>query len=250
MARITQTYRHSSAQPSPAERHRAVIANPHIADWYFTYRWEKFLQYYFIETLHAEYWWYRYEFQGRGSIHIHGVCRLASDPGLTKLASVAFNGWIAKRYMIQKGDTRYKLEPEHIPKDTFDLAAAIDKLKLTNAAEDAFIKVIDEGDKAEQQIVHFVENIGVTTFNPADMSQPQILADPHPSSRVFTEIKDLDDDYKQLMPIEHHTKCGPTCIRQKHHTMPCSVAPNAAASCSNAQYNQVECFFGFPQATT
>jgi len=52
-----------------------VITNPHLVDWYFTKHFESFLI--GFDTLQAEWHWYRYEFQARGSIvHCHGTAKL------------------------------------------------------------------------------------------------------------------------------------------------------------------------------
>ena len=64
-----------------------VINNPHITDWFFTQRLEHFIkQYGLYNSLDAEWHWYRFEYQARGSIHCHGVAKLKNDPGLCKLS--------------------------------------------------------------------------------------------------------------------------------------------------------------------
>jgi hypothetical protein len=83
---------------SSNEKRKNVIDNPHIVvDWYFTKRIEKFLKYWLYDTLGAEWHWYQYEFQARGSIHCHGMAKLKSDPGLCKLTEIALKGYLAEK---------------------------------------------------------------------------------------------------------------------------------------------------------
>ena len=82
---------------SMEERRKNVIDNPHLVDWFFTRRLESFLKHWLYETLDAEWHWYRYEFQARGSIHCHGTAKLKSDPGLCKLTDIALKGFLAEK---------------------------------------------------------------------------------------------------------------------------------------------------------
>ena len=59
----------------------AVIDNPHITDWFFH---AKAADFWLEESLDAEWHWYRFEYQARGSIHAHGCATLKNDPGLCK----------------------------------------------------------------------------------------------------------------------------------------------------------------------
>ena len=61
---------------SSEERRQNVINNPHIVDWFFTQRLEHFIKYWLYDTLDAKWHWYRFEYQGRGSIHCHGTAKL------------------------------------------------------------------------------------------------------------------------------------------------------------------------------
>ena len=71
-------------------RRKNVINNPHIFDWFFTQRLESFIKQWLYDTLDAKWHWFRYEYQGRGSIHCHGTVKLNNDPGLCQLTELAF----------------------------------------------------------------------------------------------------------------------------------------------------------------
>lgn len=77
-------------------RRQNVINNPHITDWFFTQRLEHFIKHWLYNSVDAEWHWYRFEYQARGSIHCHGVAKLKNDPGLCKLLEKALNGYLAE----------------------------------------------------------------------------------------------------------------------------------------------------------
>jgi hypothetical protein len=61
--------------------------NPHIVDEFFVRRVKAFVEAFFGESgLHATWHWYRYEWQQRGNIHVHGLARLNSAPDLSSHA--------------------------------------------------------------------------------------------------------------------------------------------------------------------
>ena len=42
--------------------------------------------------------WFRYKYQGRGSIHCHETAKLKNDPGLCQLTETALKGFLAQNY--------------------------------------------------------------------------------------------------------------------------------------------------------
>ena len=79
-------------------RQQNVINNPHIVDWFFTQRLESFIKHWLYDTLGAKWHWFRYEYQGRGSIHCHGTAKLKNDPGLCQLTQTALKGFLAQKF--------------------------------------------------------------------------------------------------------------------------------------------------------
>ena len=77
--------------------------------------------------LGAQWHWYRYEYQGRGSIHCYGIAKLKSDPGLGDLTDKALKGFLAEK----------------------------------SSAETS----IPDGKKASQQICQYVDTL-MSTYNP------------------------------------------------------------------------------------
>ena len=61
-------------------RSRAVIENPCMTDWFFYQRVMKFMSVFFVDVLKATDYWLRFEYQHRGSPHVHGSAWLQDAP--------------------------------------------------------------------------------------------------------------------------------------------------------------------------
>lgn len=73
---------------SRPNRTKAVIENPAIADWFFCHHAQKFIDMFYIGILGATDFWVRFEWQHRGSPHVHGLAWLPNAPDVeTLLAS-------------------------------------------------------------------------------------------------------------------------------------------------------------------
>ena len=76
---------------SSNERQPHVFETPHILDWRFSERTDRFVKYWLYDSLGASWHWYRYEYAvQRGSIHCHGVAKLKNDPELCELTERLF----------------------------------------------------------------------------------------------------------------------------------------------------------------
>ena len=61
-------------------RSRAVLENPLMADWFFSSMCHKVYGCVFVNVLKAKDYWLRFEYQHRGSPHVHGVAWLQDAP--------------------------------------------------------------------------------------------------------------------------------------------------------------------------
>ena len=154
-------------------RRQNVINNPHIVDWYFSQRLESFIKHWLYDTLDAKWHWFRFEYQGRGSIHCNGTAKLNNDPGLCQLTELALKGYLAEKY-----------KHEHDVVDT------------TKLDQD-----IEAGNKAAQTACQYVDWL-LSTLNPNppddDMwIRPQV----HPCQRSHKDIPEheKDSDYVDLL---------------------------------------------------
>ena len=91
---------------SSASRSRAVIENPAIADWFFHHRIHKFLEAFYIGVLGVTDYWMRFEWQHRGSPHVHGLAWLPDAPDMEQiLASSEEDADRAKEELIHHVDS-------------------------------------------------------------------------------------------------------------------------------------------------
>lgn len=70
---------------SSSSRSRAVIENPALSDWFFTHRIQKFIKIFYIDIMGASDFWFRFEWQHRGSPHVHGIAWFADAPDIQQV---------------------------------------------------------------------------------------------------------------------------------------------------------------------
>ena len=70
----------SSADLHWPELHKLIPDNPHIAAWFFNKRFEVFFEDVLKKRWDLEEWWYRFEWQHRGSVHVHGIGKIRGGP--------------------------------------------------------------------------------------------------------------------------------------------------------------------------
>ena len=70
---------------SSSIRSKAVADNPAIADWFFYHRISKFVDTFYTDVMGAVDYWYRFEWQHRGSPHVHGIAWFAGAPDVQQL---------------------------------------------------------------------------------------------------------------------------------------------------------------------
>ena len=178
-------------QQDPNVRHavrvQAVISNPHVTDWFFTSKLQKFVEHWLYNSLDAEWHWYRYEWQARGSIHAHGCAKLRNDPGLCELVKRAAEGWSAEQKKEKKPELAEELQP-----------------------------IIDAGLEAKAKAIQYCDWL-VTTINealPQEENQYQ-APNPHPCCIPFQNVVSSEEDYHDLVnSVERHTRCSPAyCLK-------------------------------------
>lgn len=65
---------------SRSSRTRAIIENPATTDWFFYHRVLKFNDAFYVGVLGVTDYWMRFEWQHRGSSHVHGLAWLPNAP--------------------------------------------------------------------------------------------------------------------------------------------------------------------------
>jgi len=173
------------------DKRQNVIDNPHIVDCFFTQRLESFVKNWLYDTLDAKWHWYRFEYQGRGSIHCHGTAKLNNDPGLCDLTKVALKGFLAQKFK--------------------------DENTIENSSE--LDQDIEAGNKAAQTSCSYVDWL-LSTVNPNPPDDDKwIRPHTHPCQRLYKDIPewDMDSDYVDLLnTVQRHTHCSTNyCLRKK-----------------------------------
>ena len=77
---------------SSSARSTAVIENPAISDWFFQHRVHKFISAFYTDVLGATDYWLRFEWQHRGSPHVHGLAWLPDAPNVENVLASAVEG--------------------------------------------------------------------------------------------------------------------------------------------------------------
>ena len=91
---------------SSSSRSKALQENPAIADLFFHHRIQKFVDAFYVGVLGATDFWLRYEWQHRGSPHVHGLAWLPDAPNVEHiLASSDASTEAAKEALIQHVDS-------------------------------------------------------------------------------------------------------------------------------------------------
>ena len=172
---------------SPTERQSNVLQNPHILDWLFTERTDRFVKYWLYDSLGASWHWYRYEYAvQRGPIHCHCVAKLKNDPGLCVLTELAMKGFLAAKLKNEKNETLSKQEVENI-----------DCLLM-------------KGKDAEQLVCQYVDFL-LSTWNPCSPDEGRSKLNCHPcqTSYLSSQSNYLERDYVDLLnSVQRHTTCS------------------------------------------
>ena len=77
---------------SQTARTKAVIKNPALADWFFYHRLMEFVKAFYTGVLGATDYWLRFEWQHRGSPHVHGLAWLPGAPDVEQLVDSHSDG--------------------------------------------------------------------------------------------------------------------------------------------------------------
>ncbi|CAB3977795.1 ATP-dependent DNA helicase PIF1 [Paramuricea clavata] len=142
------------------------------------------------DTLGAKWHWFRYEYQGRGSIHCHGTAKLNNDPGLCQLTQTALKGFLAQKF-----------KDENDCSDTTELD-----------------QDIEAGQKAADTVCQYVDWL-LSTVNPNPPDEDMwIRPEVHPCQRSsdIPEHEKQTDYVDLLNMVQRHTRCSTSyCLRKK-----------------------------------
>ena len=206
-------------RPSHSDCVSAVITNPHIADWYFYSRLTDFVDHWLYRALDADWHWYRFEYQSRGSPHAHGCAKLKNDEGICALVQQAACGWLAEMKLNSSED-------------------------LEHSTQEQLLLDIENGLKAKNNALQYADWL-VTTFNCSIPDDNWTMPNPHPCAVQVNEIVDIDLDYQDLVnSVERHTRCSSAyCLRKtRGQELKCHFDyPRELQELSTLEFEQLDC---------
>ncbi|MFM8622001.1 MAG: DUF6570 domain-containing protein, partial [Holophagaceae bacterium] len=231
----------ATSEIEKAKRRRQWVRdNPHIVDLYFHRRFKEFFASMFgKDCLDAEWYWYRTEYQKRGCAHIHGCCRLKSDPNLHELSQKIVHGQEAQLAWLASGASRPLPDSHFAPEDTEEdtIERKFEEVEDTMLEEDDEVTLdrwsttITEGVDAQRRLVAY-HDILLTAQHPSPPSDAMLQTrDPETRfQQTETNVHPCHVDEPNLLSTEEYSRwinavqrhmCGPYCKRTRGQVTYC-----------------------------
>ncbi|RNA16317.1 ATP-dependent DNA helicase PIF1 [Brachionus plicatilis] len=158
-----------------SQKYKNLMDNPHLVDWFFSYRLNEFLKVVFDDILDCDWRWHRYEWQSRSSIHAHGAVKFKNDPDLVKLTTELYIGRLAEKKIENK---------------QYDSEEVYNQL----------INDVKKGKESEELVINYTDTL-ITAMNPKTNFAENCVPTPHPCSIKTSNINidNLENDYKNLI---------------------------------------------------
>jgi hypothetical protein len=158
--------------------------NPAIVNEAFVRRVKLFVEAFFgPDGLDSVWHWYRFEWQKRGNIHVHGLARLKSDPGVAQLGEEVAKGRKSQVMLLKMIEILNEtgteipsilsdIQFQEVPKDDFHLPLFIERMNekfrespLNDRQIQTLIDDMEKGNLAELKICIYRDYL-LTTLNP------------------------------------------------------------------------------------
>ena len=133
-------------------RIKAVNNNPALADWFFYHRVQKFIDAFYLGVLNATDYWLRFEWQHRGSPHIHGVAWLPNAPDVEHLLKNSENAEALKQDIIQYADRVVSTINPAVAPDGSDVESAPLPVTQPHICNKSYLEVADRQEDLSQLI--------------------------------------------------------------------------------------------------
>jgi hypothetical protein len=201
---------------SKSERIKNVLKNPHLVDWFFGFRLNKFLEVMFDKILPCEWRWLRYEWQARNSIHAHGCLRLKNDPGLVELTAAAYKGCLKK--------IQFPLNNNNIER------------------YDSYLDIMRTGVEAEERLTTYIDTL-VSAMNPREaVEEDQCVPEPHPCCLDIMLIppNEYSEDFNNLLNCMQRHVCRKEGYCKK------KINKKSEKKSNKNPEEEFQCRFGFP----
>ena len=206
------------------KRAKWVRQNPHVVDAYFFDRIKFMVQEFFgNKGLKTSWVWFRIEFQSRGTAHVHGCCRLKSDPGLMDLAQQVLQGREARLQLMASRKYHAWEDPfsvEDVSRDNIERTFENHPLSPNQVEE--LKSQMQKGFNA-QEIIREYNDYLICTWHPAPPSDA--LSDERDPATIFVQGDNNrhpcnaapeergDNLYCQTISTVQRHQCGPYCLK-------------------------------------
>ena len=137
---------------SSSTRIKAVNANPALADWFFYHRVQKFMEVFYQGVLQATDYWMRFEWQHRGSPHVHGVAWLPNAPDVEQLFKATGNIESVKEDIIQYANRLVSTINPAVAPDGSNVESAPQPVTQPHICSKSYLEVQDHNDDLSQLI--------------------------------------------------------------------------------------------------
>ena len=176
-----------------AERHRSLIANPHIADWWVWERMHVFNDVFFGDAAFGvRWWWMRAEWPLRSTLHVHGCWQTSKGPegGLVALCRTFLKGFIGRR--------------NRRPADGAADGAADESGAGDDGGDDGGVSDADYA-RVQDAIIQWLEDVGFTASNPA-ASAEGVVVDELARERGRSELARDIREPPERQPAPHQVR--------------------------------------------
>lgn len=164
----------------------AVRKRPHLVNWFFIKKFAIYRKHWYEDILHGSVekggWvWYRFEWQHRGYIHVHGLIRMGNIPDTYELAKIAIAGH----------SLRHK--------------------EISACTEEDYRKFIDPGLIAEAELCRIYDSLISEDVSTADWLSPENSTPKRnvPMSQRYDDVENHELDLLDLQHIVQFHRCAP-----------------------------------------
>ena len=137
---------------SSSSHNTALVENPAIADWFFYHRILEFIKAFYVHVLGATDYWLRFEWQHRGSPHVHGLAWFHDAPDVEQMLNSANGSDLLREEVMKYVDTLITANNLAV----FPDGSNIDEAPLPQTNPHICNKPYTEIENFQQDLIHLV----------------------------------------------------------------------------------------------